>query len=445
MNRCSLPAARFARTGLSIVFVLLVAGAHAAAADSGARRNLATVAHEFAPADSDTTRMVWADEEVVDEDEAPTDTWSSPRIPYGERILMNADTWEWAHGIGRYGGPLIDYNRVDMLRIGLAGQVGREQESMPRVGGRVEYAFGRTRWLYGVQFEQPLVAGVAVGASMTRLTDHGELQQTEDWENSLALLFARQDYRDYFEREGFGGYMSARLGAVTTASVHLREDRYRSLPLDTGTRSWFNRDTPLRDNPPIDDGEGRTLTLRFERLARRVVRPSAGIYHWVAIETAGDRLGGDFRYTRAIADVRGVVRLSPATSVALRAIAGSTFDGRLPAQRGFALGGVDGLRAHNTAQFQGDQVLLLQGEYDLALWTLRRRWFDGGLRALVFIDSGKAWRNGGRGWDVNRQQLAVDGGFGLATDDDGLRVYFAQDLQEPRPDFNVGVRLQRPF
>jgi hypothetical protein len=76
---------------------------------------------------------------------------------------------------------------------------------------------------------------------------------------------------------------------------------------------------------------------------------------------------------------------------------------------------------------------------------LRRGWYHGGLRVLVFTDAGTAWNNGGQGWDVNRQQLAVDGGFGFATDDDNLRIYFAQNFQEPRPDFNVMVRLQRPF
>jgi hypothetical protein len=94
---------------------------------------------------------------------------------------------------------------------------------------------------------------------------------------------------------------------------------------------------------------------------------------------------------------------------------------------------------------KGDQALLLQAEYDLALWSLRRRKFRGGLHALLFVDAGKAWSNGGRGWDVGDQKLAVDGGFGIAGADDGFRVYFAQNLQDPRPDLNVSLRLQRAF
>ena len=52
-------------------------------------------------------------------------------------------------------------------------------------------AFGRERALYGVQIEQPLAppGRLAIGVSMARRTDHGELQQVDDFENSLALLF----------------------------------------------------------------------------------------------------------------------------------------------------------------------------------------------------------------------------------------------------------------
>jgi hypothetical protein len=399
--------------------------------------------------DPDTTRIAWAHEdEPIDEDDHPPHDWQSfPRTPYGEQILMDADEWVWRRGDTRAGGLRLDYNRVDQLRFGIAVQVDPQEGLMPRVGARLEYSDGRSRWLYGVQVEQPLAerGRFSIGGSMARLTEHGELQQTADWENSLALLFARQDYRDYFEREGFGAYLSSRLGELTTISAHLRQDRWRSVPLRTSTVSWFNTDVPLRENPAIDEGESRALIVRAERLTQRLLRPRAGLYHWISLETAGGQIGGDFEYTRWLADLRGVVRLSPATSFAMRAIAGSTVDGTLPRQRGFALGGADALRAHNTASIVGDQVALLQGEYALDLWMLRRGWYDGGLRILVFGEVGTAWTNGGRGWDVHRQHFKVDGGFGFATDDDHLRVYFAQNLQEPRPDFNVMVRLQRPF
>jgi hypothetical protein len=459
MIRPFAPRARILGSVVAAIVVLI--GTHLSAHADHAR---SPYAHEppdtlfFTPAgpdsaETDSTRLIWVDEEAVEtgeqEDELPLDRWSRPRIPYGDHILRDQGL-----RIGYRGGMnnvafLFDYNRVDLFRGGFNFQFDDHDDnsSMPRFGATVEYAFGRTEWLYGLQLEQPLLDDrrLTAGVTMLRRTDHNILQQTSDWENSLALLFARQDYRDYFEREGYGGYLRSRALGFTTVSLHARQDRFRSLPLDTGTDSWFNQDIPLRDNPEIDEGEGHTVALRFQRQSRNPVRTRAGLTHWIEIEKAGGNLGGDFSYTRAFADLRGVLRLSPASEFAVRAIAGSTLDGTLPRQRGFALGGVDGLRAHNTATMKGNQALLLQAEYDLALWSLRRRNFRGGLHALVFVDAGKAWSNAGNGWDVGDQRLAVDGGFGIAGADDGFRVYFAQNLQDPRPDLNVSLRLQRAF
>ena len=92
---------------------------------------------------------------------------------------------------------------------------------------------------------------------MTRVTGHSELQQVEDWENSLAMLFGRQDYRDYFEREGLGAFLAWRVPDFSTVSIHVRNDEYSSLPLDHSVRSWFQWDRDLRENPPVDEGEIR--------------------------------------------------------------------------------------------------------------------------------------------------------------------------------------------
>jgi outer membrane translocation and assembly module TamA len=280
---------------------------------------------------------------------------------------------------------------------------------------------------------------------MARRTDHSELQQIEDEENSLALLFGRQDYRDYFEREGSGVYVQWRVPEFSTLSVHLREDTWRSLPLDRGTRSWFHTDRALRDNPSVDDGDTRTLTLRLERLLHRSAHRRAGTYHWLELERAGGALGGDFTYTRALADLRSVLRLSPASTLSLRAVAGSGLDGGLPSQKTFTLGGVDGLRGHRFAQYRGDQIALGQMEYTVGIWRMASDLFEGGLHAIVFVDTGRAWTNPDRRWDPARQKMKTDGGFGFSTSEDNVRVYMARDLQDPGSQFVVSMRLQRPF
>ena len=382
----------------------------------------------------------WEPIEIVE-----TDEWL--RAPFGDHLLTDPARWRpgrW--GAGRLGAD-IDYNRVDQLRIGGSVEMQDPASMAPRFGGRLEYALGRKRTLYGGQFEQPLAppGRLAAGVSMVRRTDHNELQQVDDFENTLALLFGRQDYRDYFEREGAGVYLSWRVPDFSTVSVHARNDEFRSLPVLRSTRSWFQRDRTLRDNPAIEDGTEHSAVVRFERLVQPSARTRAGFYHWVEIERAGGGLGGDFDFTRILADLRSVFRLSPGTTLSMRAVGGHGAAGRLPRQRWFPLGGVDGLRAHPFSQYLGDQLALGQAEYDVSLWHLRSGPLPAGLHALVFADAGSAWFDEGHGWDVFHRRFEADGGFGFASADDALRVYFARNLRKLDGDFVISMRLQRPF
>ncbi len=369
------------------------------------------------------------------------------QAPIGDGLLTDRDKWRARPGarfrnLTVFGG----YNRVDRLKLGLGYQLQVHEPMAPRLGARFEYAFGRDRPLYGFQLEQPVIrpGRIVVGASLVRRTDHHELHQVPDAENTVALLFARQDYRDYWEREGIGGYVAWRVPDFSNVSVHLRRDEYRTLA-DRGATSWFHRGRTLRLNPPIDDGETHTLAFRLERIAHTTRHSNAGIYHWIEAEWAGRGLGGDFTYTRLLADVRGVLRLSPATTLMLRAVAGHTPGGALPAQKAFPLGGVDGLRAHAFAQYRGDQALLLQAEYIIGIWKLRTGAFEGGLHAIAFVDAGKAWSDPRRRWSVTGQEIELDGGVGLAAAEDKLRIYLAKDLRHSGSDFVASVRLQRPF
>lgn len=393
----------------------------------------------FLPYPSDTTR---APEHTTFPAWGHGEAWLKP--PFGDHLLTDPVEWHATTRRHRKVDLTMDYNRVDPFRLGLRYEAQMPFTNDPRIGARIEYAFGRERTLYGVQVEQP-IGPFGLGVSAVRVTDHSDLQQVEDAENSLALLFARTDYRDYFEREGYGAYLSMRLRSLSTVSVHVRSDQYRSLRLESDTWSMFNQDRDLRPNPAIDDGEARTVTVRFERLAHRTHLTHAGFYHWIEIERAGGDLGGHFAYTRALADMRSIVRLSPATTLVLRGVGGCSPDGVLPLQKEFVAGGVDGLRAHDIAQYRGNQMLLGQAEYVIGLWRFRSEAFEGGLHAITFVDAGRAWQNASHAWDVERQHMKCDAGFGLGTSEDNLRVYFAKDLQNPGSDFVYSVRLQRPF
>ena len=433
---------------LLLAFLLgpaFVGSASPALAGRTADRPSAPDTLEFVPTPADTGVFVPESESGR---ESAGDAWM--RAPFGEGLLTDRELWRARGGRGgRFHSAqlLLDYNRVDRLRIGIRHQIQTSQPMAPRLAARVEYAFGRDRTLYGFQLEQPLVrpGRIALGASLVRRTDHNDLQQVDDVENTLAMLLWRYDYRDYFERDGVGTYLSWYVPDFSTVSIHLRRDEYRSLPLDPGAQSWFHRGRPLRDNPAVDEGEAHSVAFRLERAAHATRHTHAGVYHWFEAEWAGHRLGGDFDYTRILGDLRSVVRLSPATTLMLRVAAGHTASGTLPSQKEFPLGGVDALRGHAFGEFRGDQIALAQAEYTVGLWRLRARRFEGGLHAIAFVDAGQAWSDPRHGWDLGDQRIGVDGGFGLATGEDNLRVYMAKNLQDSGSDLVLSVRLHRPF
>ena len=370
------------------------------------------------------------------------------RAPIGDHLLTDLDEWRAEEDDHLRLDFLPDYNRVDRLRLGLGLQLqSTERRMTPRLGAMYGYSFGRERPLYGLQVEQPVVppGRIAIGASVVRRTDHHELYQVEDLENSFALLFVRQDYRDYFERLGFGGYVSWRVPDFSTVSIHVRNDEYRSLTTHWGTRSFFNRDKDLRVNPAIDDGESHAWTLRFERLAHRTYLTRRGFYHWIELERSGWGMSGDFDYTRLLADLRSVMRLSPAATLSLRGVGGHTSEGELPEQKQFLVGGVDGLRGHPLPAFRGDQMLLGQAEYTHGLWRIRSGMFEGGLHAIAFVDAGTAWSEPNGRWDIDRQHIETDGGLGLSTSEDDLRIYVAKNLGDSGSDVVVTLRLHRSF
>lgn len=399
----------------------------------------------LAPAFEDSEPRPESDLEIAHED-----VWL--RTPFGEGLLTDPEVWRsarrghWDLEDNVAARMRLSYNRVDRLRVGMGLEVQDPQTLAPRLGTRFEYALDRRRFLYGVQVEQPLAppGRVALGVSMVRRTDHSELQQVDDFENSLALLFGRVDYRDYFEREGFGTYLSWRVPDFSTISLHWRADDYRSLRAYLNTVSWLNRDRELRDNPSIDEGRAVTVALRLERLAHRTHRTRAGVYHWIESEWTGQGLGGDFTYTRLLGDVRSVVRLTPMSTLAVRMVGGHTPHGALPRQKQFTLGGVDGLRAQPFGRFRGDQLALIQAEYQIELGRLARGGWQGAFQLIAFLDAGRAWTAPQR-WDIGRQHIQTDAGFGLAASEDRMRVYFARDLQSRDGRWLVSLRLQRPF
>ena len=351
--------------------------------------------------------------------------------------------------------PYLDFNRVDQFTLGLDHAFTPKTGLLPGFAVRVarslrrESSEGDGRWLWRLALEQPIDAhrSAVLGVSQYRFTAHDDSETLPDAENLLAAYFFHWDYRDYYDL--VGTQVSARWtwnNAWTLSALH-NDDHYGSIPLlASGTKSLFRRSQPWRANPPVEDGQIKSVTfgLEYDTRAPRGL-PKKGMWNRFAVETAGGSQGGDFGYVRWSGDVRAYISPAPGQTLRTRVEAGTTGGGPLPFQRTFAVGGIGTLRAHNYDTFRGRNLFLANGEwaYVVLKRSSRNVAIKTGVQVVAFSDFGLAWD--APVYDLARRQPAWDGGLGLGTTDENLRVYFARDLRAQRAPVHVTLRLSRSF
>ncbi len=345
--------------------------------------------------------------------------------------------------------PDLTVNRVDGWTPGVRFGCRPSEGWFPRFEMRAAWALDRTpRGLYSLEIAQPVLPGrrLYLGGQARRATDSEDDDRVGGVENALSTFLFRYDYRDYFVREGVSVFADSRPLSWLAASVTYADHFYRSLPDSTpDVGSVFRRNSPWRANPGIDDGRMRSVLVTVE-LDRRdePSAPRRGAWLRLESEASGPGLSSDFTFTRYEAEARGYLPLTLGMDIKGRVLAGTTGAGTLPFQKEFAVGGISTLRAHNYKFRRGDHVFLANGEYGVLLWRGRQR---SGIRAnvrfLVFLDVGQAWK--GKSYDLARQRMLVDGGFGLGLADGRVRVYAAHDLSHSGSRFLWTVRLSRPF
>jgi Surface antigen variable number repeat/Omp85 superfamily domain len=212
-----------------------------------------------------------------------------------------------------------------------------------------------------------------------------------------ALFFA--SFQDYFRRRGHEAYLFARVSSAAQLGVSFRRDDYTSLPLETDDNPLFSNSTP-RPNPPIDEGAMRSwiATARWTSaealfgsrssehdsyLLRNLYGTSFGEPEGVRAETTFEVGSGDLDFRRWIADLRGRKRIGR-TPVALRVLLGLS-GGDPPAQKRFALGGRGTLRGYEVREFQGDDMLVTNLEWEAAAGRFPRP------SLILFYDGGRTW------------------------------------------------------
>jgi hemolysin activation/secretion protein len=337
-------------------------------------------------------------------------------------------------------GLVADFQRVDGIVFGLEQEFSSDEDDGVRLHLSEAYSFHRERFLYQAALERPLLPGanLVLGAGFFRQTrpfDGLDERIIGNGENTLAALLVKEDYRDYYEEQGGGIFLRQPLGTANEIRVEYLQSTHR--PLSNSTRTSLTRwGEDFRINPQAERGDLRAFRFSVNRDSRERGDRAPGTAQWHRLEweRANGGLGGDFDYSRLLADLRHYVKVSPGQSLALRLLWGSALSGRLPTQKEFALGGIGTLRAHEYKEFVGDQVLLTNLEYR---FDVGRDYYS-----LAFVDIGATAFGEGQ---LSDQRFALDGGLGFGTKNGRAEVTIARDLHRSDAPFKAGFRLNRAF
>jgi hypothetical protein len=353
---------------------------------------------------------------------------------------------------------LFRYNRVEGLFLGIGSEKKFYWDGSKSLSGygSFGYGFASHRWRLQLGLDRQFATSdetlYELGGEAHSLTD-----TKDEWimplsENNLAALLFREDFRDYYQREGFSVHTSryTRSGDVSTMiDVRFLNDRYASL--NTGAQWAVFGGSTFRSNPAVSAGTMKSVLV------------SAGIstvekyrYHtegwnlYVRGEYGGNELGGDFDFTQAMFDIRRFQPIGDDDQINLRIRAGG-LSGATIAQKDFQIGGANTLPAYGFKEFSGNRMLLANLEYRLSGEVIDEIFFfPNSMSLIAFGDAGAVTMVNTKwavyeGFDAMKSSnVRSDYGVAIAWHDGDARLGFAWRTDKQAP-VSIFFRLNRAF
>jgi len=388
-----------------------------------------------------------------DEDREDEDNWSTRHQRFVRRELNR-------HFENQ--GDNASFQRVDGLSIRINPTSTSRENFGPSVKGLFSYGFRREEWTLGGVLLQPLTANqrLQVKVSGHSGTDFQDNTGIDGLENSLAAVFFREDFRDYYDREGVTVSLVGYPMSTIRLEAGYESSDYRSLET---RETWSFADGTYRDNPAVDEG---TLRCYFANMTVGT-RNNHLLANW---ESGQDKTGDRFDYSLMKATYRGRLRMSGARYLDFRTMFASGLSGELPRQRRFPVGGLGTVRGYSYQSLLtpdpdalipstakgGQRMLVANVEYGFSfdtdiIWTPGDDddWgdfegFDTNIDSALFLffDTGMAWENRTAEFDLS--DLKSSAGIGFQFDDDGPRIDFIRTL-DGGDNTLVQIRLERMF
>lgn len=371
-----------------------------------------------------------------------------PNVRFGDSrlTLRTGRSYNRIEGLPILFGPIIETGGSNPFRVEALAILRTESE-----------LFDESEMGYTARIEQ--FAGgrraLRFGASARSVVEPIEDWGLTDLETSLATLLFHTDYRDYYEREGWSGYLRLTpwRGALDLLAEY-RDEEHATLPV-ADPWALTQNDDPWRPQPLVGEGRLRSVVGRLQVDTRDdEKKPMAGWFLTAQVQRGVDgdlripehltdirppcpppgcdatipETPVDSRFTSGFLDLRRYQRIDLASSLAFRVVAGGSLTERaLPPQLQHAFGGAGSLPAYRlfegacgarqsraiaagreegeTQEFHPaygcDRFALAQlefrGRFDLDFdfgqdWWDEGDWdFDVEPRWVVFFDAGRGW------------------------------------------------------
>ena len=295
-------------------------------------------------------------------DESPWSRWEERRR-HGRSwfSVRSAGNYNRVEGLPVMFGPVFRTRGDDAFRVDLMG-IWKSESGIRLAPRELGYLF---------RAEQHFGPGnrFTVGGTAHSLVDPIETNGLIDLEASLTAFLLHRDYRDYFERQGFSGYVRY---DEPDWGLHLAleygDDEYSFVPVGSPWTLKRN-DAPWRPQPLVAEGRLRTVSSNVLVDARNDSDDPTDGWYLNARATVG--LGGgltfpeyrlpdpqpanlfqearpiDTDFSAGSIDLRRYARLGPGADLRLRGYLAGSIDGEtLPPQFQHTLGGEGSLPGH---------------------------------------------------------------------------------------------------
>jgi len=350
------------------------------------------------------------------------------------------------------------YNRVEGLFFGFGSEKRYFWDGSRKVTGygSFGYGFASHKWRMQLGLDRQFAASdnvlYEIGGEAHSLTDTKDEWIMPLLENNLAALLFHEDFRDYYQREGFSLH-SARYTkdaeVSTMIDVRYLNDRYASL--STRAQWALFGGNSFRANPVFDAGTMKSISVSagvstVEKYRYRI----EGWNLFAHGEYGGNELGGNFDFTQAMIDIRRFQPLSDDDQINLR-IRAAALQGDTIAQKDFQLGGANTMPAYGYKEFSGNRMLLANLEYRINGELIDELfYFPNSLSLIAFGDAGivttvnTKWAVYEGFTSLPRSEVRSDYGAAIAWHDGDARLGFAWRTDKKAP-VSVFFRLNKAF